>query len=268
MKLTSWLKCLPLLLLMTSFIPTKEVEASVVTARTTNPYQAYGKSYISQGDKQLRSRTRSRIRFRLPPRGAPGGTIIGGVRGWSGECGSTPVALLPKETNLGLTTAAKPTVFMYVPPNSPTSGEFVLIDESKNRLYQTTISLSNTPGVISVPIPAQVASSLQADKNYQWWFLMECSADGRFGQIAYSQGWIVRSNPSATLSDRLKTAKPDERAAIYAEAGYWYDTLATLAELRRLNPNDANLTREWSDLLESVGLSSIADKPLVSAIQK
>lgn len=267
MKLSYWLKCLPLLLLMTSFIPSKPVGASVITSQTANYNLGRRESYINRGYGQLQARIRSRIRFRLPSRGAPTGAIIGAVRGWSGECRNTPVALLPK-TNLGLTTAAQPTIFLYIPPNSATSAKFVLQNGSIEQVYTTKLSIPSTSGVIGVTIPAQVASSLEVDKNYLWSFSISCDADDPNSDRAYVQGWIVRSNPSATTIRQLKTADPYERPAIYANEGYWYDTLATLAELRRANPKDTSLISEWSDLLKSVGLDSVAEKPLVSTVGK
>jgi len=51
----------------------------------------------------------------------------------------------------------------------------------------------------------------------------------------------------------------------YARNGIWYETLATLAEMRRLAPNDSRLTTEWTQLLQSQGLESIADQPLVQS---
>ncbi len=45
------------------------------------------------------------------------------------------------------------------------------------------------------------------------------------------QGQIQRVEMTPSLSDRLKNANPLETAALYGEAGIWYETVATLAQL-------------------------------------
>ncbi|GAC1472128.1 MAG: hypothetical protein NVS2B14_16820 [Chamaesiphon sp.] len=261
MRLTYWIKCLPLFLL-TSFIPAHQVGANSLTPRTVlNP--RHGINYIERGYGQLQAR----IWFRLPSRGAPNGTVIGGTRG--GQCSpKSPIGLLPKTTNLGITTANQPTIFLYVPQNSATSAEFVLKDDLGKQVYKTKLFIPTTSGIFSLTLPAEVtSSSLEFDKNYQWSFSMICDADDASANASV-QGWIVRGKPNATLSEQLNSAKPYERPAIYAKAGFWYDTLSTLAELRRSNPNDVKLADEWSELLKSVGLNSVAGEPLLSDSQK
>jgi hypothetical protein len=40
-----------------------------------------------------------------------------------------------------------------------------------------------------------------------------------------------------------------DRTAIYATSGIWYDSLATLAELRQKRLDDAALKNDWQSLL-------------------
>ncbi|WP_332962542.1 DUF928 domain-containing protein [Microcoleus sp. ARI1-A5] len=62
-------------------------------------------------------------------------------------------------------------------------------------------------------------------------------------------------------------ANPDPmaKAIAYAKNGIWYDTLTTLAQMRRKAPDDPSLKAEWTQLLQSQKLESIADKPLVQS---
>ncbi|MFM6003281.1 MAG: DUF928 domain-containing protein, partial [Sphaerospermopsis kisseleviana] len=79
-----------------------------------------------------------------------------------------------------------------------------------------------------------------------------------------TRGWIQRVAPSEEITKQLQTDNPRERVVIYAENGYWNDTLKTLADLRAANPKDLSLLRDWSDLFKSVGLEAIAQQPISS----
>jgi hypothetical protein len=69
--------------------------------------------------------------------------------------------------------------------------------------------------------------------------------------------------PTAIVAAQLQTATPRQRVLIYADNGYWYDTLKTLADLRAANPSDLTLVRDWKDLLQSVSLDAIVNQPLI-----
>jgi hypothetical protein len=50
---------------------------------------------------------------------------------------------------------------------------------------------------------------------------------------------------------------------LYAEAGLWLDTIASLADLRNASPNDSSLVTDWEDLLKAVNLGTVAKEPLI-----
>jgi hypothetical protein len=80
-------------------------------------------------------------------------------------------------------------------------------------------------------------------------------------------GIVQRIEPQETLKNDLANADPMARAIAYAKNGIWYETLATLAQMRRLAPDDSGLRAEWTQLLQSQGLELIADKPLVQSFE-
>ena len=75
--------------------------------------------------------------------------------------------------------------------------------------------------------------------------------------LAY--GEIERVDLEAPVAERLKAAASGELPAIYAEAGLWYDALASISDLIELRPNDAQLRKQRSALLTQVGLPEIGD---------
>ncbi|MEW6496579.1 MAG: DUF928 domain-containing protein [Cyanobacteriota bacterium] len=221
----------------------------------------------------------------LPPVGLPGRRTAGAGRGCpSSEVANAPsqpsnenslTALMPTK-NLGKTVATYPTFFFYIPQTSATSARFVLLnEENENRVYETTFAISGNPGIISISIPAFVTlPPLEISKNYHWYFHIICpfeqldgniKADGDMGEV-YVDGWVQRVEPTPPLISQLEQASPRERVALYQKNHLWYDALATLAEQRRLQPEDATLETEWENLLRSVKLDAIVQQPLVGSL--
>jgi hypothetical protein len=76
-------------------------------------------------------------------------------------------------------------------------------------------------------------------------------------------GYIERVQPESELTAQLEGATPVEMAALYGKAGIWYETIATLAQLRKAEPQDRELMNAWNSILNSVGLEKVADARLM-----
>ena len=163
----------------------------------------------------------------------------------------------------GLTAAAHPTVLAYLPQTSAKQIFFSWRDDNNNEHYQTILPLTNQGGVISLTLPED-APALEVGKNYQWALAIMC--DGKLQPDSpMIQGQIRRVAITTSISDRLQNASLLEAAAIYGEAGIWYETVATLAQLKTAQPSDQNLASNWSDLLTSVGLENISQVPTITS---
>ena len=207
-----------------------------------------------------------------PPAPPPGGRGVGGAK--RGTCPAFKPELTalapftqqsPTEMDVwGLTTAAHPTFWFYVPlpQTSALTAEFALQDEAENEIYQTAIALPDKPGVIGVALPKTVAP-LALNKRYRWFFSIWCDRQKQSPPI-YVEGVIQRVNLTDAIAQQLETAKPQQQSAIYAKNGIWYETLTTLAKLRLLNPEDSKLQAEWRNLITSIGLPNVATQPIVS----
>jgi hypothetical protein len=205
--------------------------------------------------------------FNAPPPppdiGKPQTTTGGGSRGCETEDEEKQptssqqqklIALVPSN-GWGLTTSDRPTFWFYVAYSRQLSGEFVLQDEAERTIYQTPLTVTGAPGVVSFSLPSTVAS-LEIGKRYRWYFNIYCQPE----QVpVFVEGWIKRVEPNSTLNSQLKKATPQQRVSLYAAEGWWYDALTLSAELHRTNPNDTN----WSELLKDVGLDAIATEPIV-----
>lgn len=145
---------------------------------------------------------------------------------------------------------------------------FTLLDEDNKIVYETQVTLPSQAGVVSFSLPdTGTLAPLKVGKPYKWYFSIVHSFDNG-SKDHLVQGWIQRVSPSPDLSRKLEQAASKNRLALYAAAGIWHDTLATLAELRRSTPNDATLVQQWEELLksEAVELNAIAKEPLLERL--
>ena len=175
--------------------------------------------------------------------------------------------LIPK-SKIGLTLTESPTFFAYV-SHSSTQVEFILQanDQEGTEVYKTTFKVDK-PGIVEVSIPAigNHQKTLEIGQRYQWSFSVVCDEKDLSGNY-FVYGIVQRIEPQETLKNDLANADPMARAIAYAKNGIWYETLATLAQMRRLAPDDSGFRAEWTQLLQSQGLELIADKPLVQSFE-
>jgi hypothetical protein len=206
------------------------------------------------------------VNFHPPDVTAPDNRQGGTYRGEACPKDLSIIPLIPK-SNDGLTLGESPTFFAYVSPSS-TQVVFTLQadDEKGTEVYKTTFKVDK-PGIVEVSIPAigDRQKSLEIGQRYQWSFSVACDDDpsGNY----FVNGIVQRIEPQETLKNELANPDPMARAIAYAKNGIWYETLATLAQMRRLAPDDSGSRAEWTQLLQSQGLESIADQPLVQSFE-
>ncbi|OKH53549.1 hypothetical protein NIES2101_10510 [Calothrix sp. HK-06] len=211
-----------------------------------------------------------KITFKPPGEPAPKETAGGASRTSFGETtactsaragiGKSVTAVLPKTTKIGFTLTEHPTVFVYIPLTTARKAFFTVQDEENNNVYQTDIELPSQPGVMQLKLPPDVPG-LKTNKNYKWSLVMICTADLE-PDSPFVSGWIRRVEYKTNIRNNNKSITLDSVSKL-AETGIWYDTLATLAQLRMNQPNNQLLATSWQELLGSVGLDAIANEPLV-----
>lgn len=206
-----------------------------------------------------------------PPQGqeqAPKRASAGGSRE-SGRCFSSEnetsrsIVPLTPQTNHGLTVAERPTFFAYV-PQTPGAEEveafFIIEDKEQNPHYYTSVPLSNTSGVVSIPLPEE-APALEIGRDYKWTLAIGCSGD-LDPNSPFVEGWVKRIKPNSISGSQEASL---ERAESLGADGIWYDAVATLVQLRQQQPEeDTRFGKEWAELLDSAGLEAIAAEPLLS----
>ncbi len=204
-------------------------------------------------------------------RGKPPNTVNGSNRG----CGVNEnlVALVPiiepnsEEKPLwGLTTKERPTFWVYISnsPGSIISGKFSLRrwnseNHAEITVYESELTLTNTPGIISFTLPA-TAPPLEINQWYYFYFFInvECPQNLTPKKLSV-QRLIRREEPNTDLKTQLQAATLLQQAILYGKNGFWYDMLKALAELKRTEPKN----QQWREVLRSSGLEKIASEPIV-----
>ncbi|MEL6602244.1 MAG: DUF928 domain-containing protein [Cyanobacteria bacterium J06614_10] len=211
----------------------------------------------------------SRGEFFTPPseNGAPQESVGGGAR--SNSYGATHttsqltvssmMAVTP-ESFFGTTLEARPTILVYVPASNANEAIFTLKDEAKELVYQMTLPIPQSGGVVSVELPAD-APELAVGQNYQWYLAMMLD-DELSPASPFVDGWVKRISPSPELAATLSQSEGLDDIAALGAGGIWYDTVAQLAQLQAPQ-TDAAIAGHWQELLESVGLTDISTAPLV-----
>ncbi|MDZ7961272.1 MAG: DUF928 domain-containing protein [Aulosira sp. DedQUE10] len=164
----------------------------------------------------------------------------------------------------GLTTSERPTFWFYVPYTQEltANAEFILQDSAENDIYRNAIALPPKPGIIGVSLPSN--ASLQVGKTYHWYFKVLCNQQQTATVPIYVEGDIERVNLDSRIMQQLETAVDlQQKVAIYAQEGIWFDSLTMLAQLRQKNPYDASVAEDWQSLLRSVNLDNVTTAPLV-----
>jgi hypothetical protein len=207
----------------------------------------------------------ARITFKAPEGlQAPGRRTAGGSRApqeKSCSSGQNPLTAVVPNSNIGRTTQANPTFFFYVPQTSATL-ELVLHDQDEE--YKQMYKSNEKGGIVSIPFNHPKLPSLEVGKEYRWSFSIVCNPKER-SKDKFVEGAIMRVKTEPQLASKLATASPQERANLYAEAGIWQDSLASLAQSLSSNPSNAELKAEWQALLtsKSVGLDNLVSEPLL-----
>lgn len=199
-----------------------------------------------------------------PDRGLPGRREGGGTRGDRTACvqGERSLVALIPETVFGTTVASAPVLHWYVPQVNAATLEFSMYDAEGNTVVLLDMPPPNAAGIVSLKLPAS-AGELALNADYHWYFSIVCNAADRSADV-FTEGWVRRVPLTAELDAQLQAAPADQQAAIYAEAGLWYDALTATVQQRCQNTGDATAA-QWAELLDSVGLRSLADAPLAAA---
>lgn len=163
---------------------------------------------------------------------------------------------------MGLTVAAHPTFFVYLPKTSANSVEFILNDAEEKELYRANFSTPKVPGIFGLKLPEN-APALEVGKSYQWYFVIRCDPTNRKKDLVV-EGWIWRTQLRPAINEQIQKATLRDRATLFRQHKIWYEALSSFAKLYYSSPENLQVSTEWSELLRSAGLSEITETNLLT----
>lgn len=220
----------------------------------------------AQNPQNINSKVKSKKfqTFQLP-RFPKNGTPSGRRRGGAGRNGcptqlSKIVALVPgltkestDKSTFETTVSEYPTFWVYVPelPNNARFAEFTLQNiDNKQKIYRQSFVLSEQSGIISFNLPPKPEYSLKIGIKYRWIFTVYCNEKQTISEDYVSvDSYIER----VAMKENIQS----DNYLAYAENNIWYDSLTTLAELRRKSPKEELFLQDWLELLEAANLTDI-----------
>jgi hypothetical protein len=197
------------------------------------------------------------LKFKPPSRGTP--PITGGAASRSGGAcilGQEPLKALMPRSNYGLTAVADPVLLVYVPQSTAKTVEFQLrTADNRSRVFRKSMPTPTTAGIVRLSVDNAGLSPLQSNQSYRWYVSLVCNVGDR-SLNPIVEGWVERIPADAALTQKLTQATDQSRPFVYAEAGLWYEAVASLDALRRSQPTHPGLRTQWTSLLQSVGLDA------------
>ncbi len=184
-----------------------------------------------------------------PDTGTPDGQRTpGGTRPELSEaCKPTdkPLTALVPENGKGLTTAEYPVFWFYIPYAAEEihSIEFSLHDRDETTtLYKTSVQLTQTPGVIGIPLPQSPEYDLKVNESYHWYFTVKCQPKETSEEDdIVLDGWVTRVEQGSNLV-------------------LWYDKLTNLAKRYLSEPQNPEVKKAWAELMQSGELEWLTNK--------
>lgn len=188
----------------------------------------------------------------------------------SEEKNRTLFSMLP-QTNTSLTTDAHPEFFWYTPPlNTKARVEFTLARAGDNGepIYASTFISNGEEGIARLSLPTGMdGMSLEIDQTYIWSVQLTClfpeqdhSEQSPLGRL---DSTIQRVALSDSVESQLKVASRLGQAEVYAQNGFWNDSLSALANVQcNAATRDQSLSA-WGELFKSVELDYFTQIPLL-----
>jgi Domain of Unknown Function (DUF928). len=192
--------------------------------------------------------------YEPPLRGAPGNRVGGASRGIDDE---VPTLEVLAPDHIGLTIQAQPSLYWYISRPTTSPLELCVVNEDTlSTVLDVALAVPRGAGVKHLRL-SDYGIKLVPDVEYRWSVTLVADPEHRSRDIIAS-GTIQRVQPPEGLAQKLSRASEQERPAIYAAEGLWYDALAAISELIENRADDKILRAQRASLMEQVELPAVA----------
>jgi hypothetical protein len=185
------------------------------------------------------------------------GTRVDGDGGSRGGSVKVPSLYVLAPNHTGLTTRPQPSLFWYQSGPTGTRFELTVIEPKKPKpVLRVSVDKADQPGIHRLVL-SKYNVTLNPGTMYKWTVSLVPDPASR-SQDVIASGYIQRTEPDSEFTAALGNAEGMDRAALYAEKGFWYDALEVVTNEIDATPNDKDLHRRRAALLEQAGLKDAA----------
>ncbi len=172
---------------------------------------------------------RKTLNFTAPKNAGPTGPRVDGDGGSRTGGEKLPYICVLSPKQIALTTQAQPALFWFQTEPSNAGFELTVTEPKKAEpLLSLKGSEKQAGGTHSVSL-AKNKVTLTPNVSYQWSIALVPDPKNRSKDLIAS-GYVKRIEAPADLTAQLaKTPAQADRAALYAQAGYWYDALQSIS---------------------------------------
>src|SRR3989449_8697887 len=197
---------------------------------------------MSQGDVPI---------YKPRKQSMPKGRVGGGIRGGDG-----PALYVLAPDHVGFTKDEQPSLFWYLSKSTSLPLEFTLIDSRAVKpILETRLKPPVQAGVQRISLK-DLGIKLEPGVQYKWFVTLQVGAEASSKDVV--AGGTIERIPFIEALPHLEVPKNGEAVFRYAEAGLWYDAIATISEMIEKTPDDRKLRKQRASLLQQVGLWEVA----------
>jgi hypothetical protein len=172
---------------------------------------------------------------------------------------SSPTLTLLFGTDVEPTTLMHPVFFWHLSSASSMPVEFALIEPGQAEPLFVKRFETMSAGITSLAIP-ESTPALVPGRVYRWSVALICNSARRSSDII-AQAQIERLERPSALAHQLASATSNlERAEIYAQNGFWSDSMAVLKQAQNAQPNNPVIVQDQLSLIEQINLGEIAQQ--------
>jgi len=204
-------------------------------------------------DIQIAQAKPKKFAYRPPMRGAPARRMAGSTRG-AGGVDATLHVLAPD--HVGLTAAARPSLYWYLSQPVAVRVEVAVISEDAIDPLLEVAFDAGTAGINRVSL-ADHGIEIAEDAEVEWSVAIVIDPAQRSKDI-FTTGALKRVALEPALTEKLALASAEDRVALYAENGLWYDAIEAVSALIDVAPGEARWRGLRADFLDQVGLAEAA----------
>ncbi len=187
--------------------------------------------------------------FRPPRVGRPKTRLVGG--GSRGIAAMIKLSALAPEQD-GLTVQEQPSLFWYLSQKTTDTIELIVsVDRAKQPMLVTCLRPPSQPGIQRVRL-TDYNIRLETGVTYRWFIALIPDLEHRSKELI-AGGGVERISLSDSMRNQLDRTEAEHRPHLYAEAGLWYDALASLSDLIEATPANLGLRQQRAALLQQVG---------------